>query len=98
MIQTENKDSQACVTCLNCYYRALQGPPFLFQKQAKISDSYSLQIYASYKYPRTEIDKLKPGAASSIARKFDRSMVVSAYDESTRRVGPFQMKPAVALR
>ena len=57
-----------------------------------------LQIYASYKYPRPEVDKLKPGAAASIARKFDGSMVVSDYDKSTRRVGPFQMKPAVALR
>ena len=61
-------------------------------------DCYLVQIYASYKYPRTDIDRLKPGAAASIARKFDRSMVVSAYDQSTRRVGPFQMKPAVALR
>lgn len=56
------------------------------------------QVYASYKYPRPEINRLKPGPAAAIAHSFDGSMVVSDFDGSTRRVGPFQMKPAVALR
>ena len=42
--------------------------------------------------------KLKPGAAVQIARPFTQGMAVSGFDGSTRRVGPFQMKPAVALR
>ena len=57
-----------------------------------------MQIYASYKYPRSEINALRPGAAVQIARKFDPNMVTSDHDGGTRRVGPFQMKPAVALR
>jgi len=57
-----------------------------------------VQVYASYKYPRRQIDQLRPGATISLARPFESSMVDSDFDGSTRRVGPFQMKPDVALR
>lgn len=75
-----------------------RGFAFQLQKSSGVTSLALLQVYASYKYPRSEIDKLRPGPTASLARKFDGTMVVSDFDQSTRRVGPFQMKPATALR
>ena len=56
-----------------------------------------MQLYASYKYPRGEIHKLKPGTAASLAQPLTPDMLQSP-DGSTRRVGPFNMKPDTAKK
>jgi hypothetical protein len=56
------------------------------------------QVYASYKYPRAEVQRLRPGPAIAQAQPFSGRMLTSAATGETRRVGPFHMKPATALR
>ncbi|KAK9807034.1 hypothetical protein WJX72_011376 [[Myrmecia] bisecta] len=60
-------------------------------------DTEGTQIYASHKYPRSEINYMRPGPHVAAAQAFEPPML-EAPDGSTRRVGPFTMKPAVAQR
>jgi hypothetical protein len=56
-----------------------------------------VQVYASYKYPRAQVQRLRPGRAVEQAGEFTRSTLTSSSGD-TRRVGPFHMKPDTALR
>lgn len=56
------------------------------------------QVYASYKYPRAEVQRLRPGRTVTQATEFTPRMLTSAATGETRRVGPFHMKPDTALR
>ncbi|KAK9906709.1 hypothetical protein WJX75_006533 [Coccomyxa subellipsoidea] len=56
-----------------------------------------MQVYASYKYPRSEISGLRPGRLVTQATEFTPRMLTSSNGE-TRRMGPFDMKPGTALR
>ncbi|CAL8462316.1 g1849 [Coccomyxa elongata] len=57
-----------------------------------------MQVYASYKYPRSEVQQLRPGRVVTQATEFTPRMLTSAATGETRRVGPFDMKPNIALR
>lgn len=56
------------------------------------------QVYASYKYPRTDIHRLRPGKLMQQATDFTPNMLSSPDTGESRRVGPFHMKPATAIR
>ena len=56
------------------------------------------QVYGSYKYPRAEVQRLRPGPAVAQAQAFSARMLTSSATGETRRVGPFHMKPGTALR
>ncbi len=57
-----------------------------------------MQVYASYKYPRLEVQQLRPGRVVTQATEFTPRMLTSAATGETCRVGPFDMKPNIALR
>ncbi len=57
-----------------------------------------VQVYASYKYPRTDIQRLRPGKLLQQATDFTPNMLSSPDSGESRRVGPFHMKPATAIR
>lgn len=56
------------------------------------------QVYGAYKYPRAQMHQLRPGAAVAQAGAMTPQTLTSPADGATRRVGPFEMKPQVALR
>ena len=58
----------------------------------------SRQVYGAYKYPRAQMHQLRPGAAVAQAGPMTPQTLTSPADGATRRVGPFEMKPQVALR
>ncbi|CAL5227592.1 g10591 [Coccomyxa viridis] len=58
----------------------------------------AMQVYASYKYPRTDIQRLRPGKLLQQATDFTPNMLSSPDSGESRRVGPFHMKPATAIR
>ena len=63
------------------------------------SDAFrSRQVYGAYKYPRAQMHQLRPGAAVAQAGPMTPQTLTSPADGATRRVGPFEMKPQVALR
>ena len=51
-----------------------------------------MQIVASYHYPAADIRKVRPGPLVSAAKAFDRHMMTSPADGSTRRMSAFDMK------
>jgi len=55
-------------------------------------------VYGAYKYPRGQMHQLRPGAAVAEAGPMTPDVLASPADGATRRVGPFEMKPAVALK
>ena len=57
-----------------------------------------VQIYASWKYPRIDIHQLRPGKLVQQATDFTPIMLSSPDTGEARRVGPFHMKPATAIR
>ena len=56
------------------------------------------QVYGAYKYPRAQMHQLRPGPAVAAAGPLTPQVLTSPADGATRRVGPFEMKPQVALR
>ena len=62
------------------------------------SMSPARQVYGAYKYPRAQMHQLRPGAAVAQAGPMTPQTLTSPADGATRRVGPFEMKPQVALR
>ena len=60
--------------------------------------AHDMQVYASFKYPRTEIQRLRPGKLLQQATDFSPNMLSSPDTGESRRVGPFHMKPATAIR
>ncbi len=56
-----------------------------------------MQVYASYKYPRTNLENLRPGKFLQQATDLHPSMLSSDMGED-RRVDPFDMKPATLIR
>lgn len=56
------------------------------------------QVYGAYKYPRAQMHQLRPGPAVAGAGPLTPQVLTSPADGATRRVGPFEMKPQVALR
>ena len=60
--------------------------------------AYDVQVYASFKYPRTDIQRLRPGKLLQQATDFSPNMLSSPDTGESRRVGPFHMKPATAIR
>lgn len=57
-----------------------------------------MQVYGSYKYPRTDIHRLRPGKIIQQATGFTPNILSSPDTGESRRVGPFHMKPATAIR
>ena len=57
-----------------------------------------VQVYASFKYPRIDIQRLRPGKLLQQATDFSPNMLSSPDTGESRRVGPFHMKPATAIR
>ncbi len=55
-------------------------------------------MYGAYKYARGQMHQLRPGAAVAEAGPMTPDVLASPADGATRRVGPFEMKPAVALK
>lgn len=51
-----------------------------------------MQVVASYHYPAADIRGLRPGPLVSTAKAFDRHMMTSPADGSTRRMSAFDMK------
>lgn len=51
-----------------------------------------MQIVASYHYPAADIRLVRPGPLVSAAKAFDRHMMTSPADGSTRRMSAFDMK------
>lgn len=51
-----------------------------------------MQIVASYHYPAADIRQVRPGPLVSAAKAFDRHMMTSPADGSTRRMSAFDMK------
>lgn len=51
-----------------------------------------MQIVASYHYPAADVRKVRPGSLVSAAKAFDRHMMTSPADGSTRRMSAFDMK------
>ncbi|CAK0753060.1 hypothetical protein CVIRNUC_002192 [Coccomyxa viridis] len=58
----------------------------------------AMQVYASFKYPRIDIQRLRPGKLLQQATDFSPNMLSSPDTGESRRVGPFHMKPATAIR
>eukprot|EP00884_Botryococcus_braunii_P021726 jgi/Botrbrau1/8237/Bobra.0392s0032.1 len=58
----------------------------------------SLQVYGSWKYLRAEVHALKPGDLVERARPLTPDLLTSPTDGSTRRIAPFHMTPATAVR
>ena len=67
----------------------------MFERQYG-SDLVGSQIYAAHKYARGDIRAMRPRGAIAGARHLSPAMLTVPHDDSTRRVGPFEMLPATA--
>ncbi|CAL5223953.1 g6557 [Coccomyxa viridis] len=56
-----------------------------------------MQVYASYKYPRTEIENLRPGKLLQQATDSHPSVLFSSKSGDGPQLGPFHMKPATLI-
>ena len=57
-----------------------------------------VQVYAGYKYPRTSLQRLKPGKLLLRATELYPSMLSSSDSGESPLVEPFYIKPATLIR
>ncbi|MEW5313915.1 MAG: hypothetical protein WDW38_005447 [Sanguina aurantia] len=69
-----------------------------FDSEYAPEEHAGMQTYASFKYPRSDIDVLRPGPLLQLARSLDPEMLKSSSGSpgTLRTVGPFTMRPEAA--